>query len=171
MICPFLPSSLHTHCVQCVGFRPALTLCCSHSWPGYNTHLHVLSDIDLQEELLGLEDINWEEDWEEIEELCGADSLCCVPQAQPFANWGISVFEVWCEERGVMESLLNMSNSDLNRYISCFIHEAVKKDGNSLGLLYQLVVSIQRNMAAPKYLFLIPLLLCMTLYVNLWMLA
>ena len=45
-----------------------------------------------------------------------------------------------------MESVLNMSDSDLNRYISRFIHEAVKKDGSPYppNSLYQLVVSIQR---------------------------
>lgn len=61
-------------------------------------------------------------------------------------NWGVRVFEEWCNERDIRESLTDMTDTQLNSYISHFVHEAVKKDGlpyppNSL---YQLVVSIQR---------------------------
>ena len=30
---------------------------------------------------LNLEDVDWDENWDEIGELCGTESLCCVPQA------------------------------------------------------------------------------------------
>ena len=38
-------------------------------------------DVEVSEELFELEDVDWDENWDEIGELCGTESLCCVPQA------------------------------------------------------------------------------------------
>ena len=62
-------------------------------------------------------------------------------------NWGVSIFEAWCDERGIEASVTDMTDVELNNYVARFVHEAVKKDGvtpyppNSL---YQIVVLIQR---------------------------
>ena len=37
------------------------------------------NDIELQEDFLkGLEDMDWEEDWSDVEVLHGSESLCCL---------------------------------------------------------------------------------------------
>ena len=32
--------------------------------------------------LKGLEHIDWSEDWDELEQLCNSDSLCCIPHSE-----------------------------------------------------------------------------------------
>ena len=148
-----------------------------------------------------LEDIDRDEDWSEIERLCGTESLCCVSNVQEEAgnfeaghderemddhsstssqtattsrrfknivdekdvekaivsrvpkntsrstNWGVGIFQEWCTERKIETQILSMSEDELNRYIARFVHEAVKKDGETPyppNSLYQIVVAIQR---------------------------
>ena len=38
-------------------------------------------DVEVSQESFELEDVDWDENWDEIGELCGTESLCCVPQA------------------------------------------------------------------------------------------
>ena len=63
-------------------------------------------------------------------------------------NWGVRVFETWCLERQCTGSVVNMSDKDLDNYISQFVHEAVKRNGTPYppNSLYQLVVSIQQHL-------------------------
>ena len=194
---------------------------------GENMEEDLDNDIELQEDFLkGLEDVDWEEDWSDVEVLCGSESLCClsptsvaaaplptVPsvtelveepiveaEEKPDASatdesasssastsgvrrservkkqtrfqtvvddtqlskailervprntarstsWGVSVFEEWCEERNIDESLTSMNDADINSNVARFVHEVVKKDGKTPyppNSLYQIVVSIQR---------------------------
>lgn len=196
----------------------------------------VESDVELEKDFLkGLEDVDWDEDWSDVELLCGPESLCCldIPEGDesPTASattpdesttattpdesktsttpasdgstmyttpdesttssstcvvtmrrserikrsrfqtviddsqlgkaivdripkntarstsWGVSVFLEWCEERQVDETLTSMSNDDINDRVARFVHEVVKRDGETPyppNSLYQIVVAIQR---------------------------
>ena len=64
-------------------------------------------------------------------------------------NWGNSVFEAWFFERDIDKKAVDMTDGELNKYISWFVHEAVKQDGCSPyppNSLYQIVVAIQRHL-------------------------
>ena len=43
----------------------------------------------------------------------------------------IPVFEEWCEERNIDESLASMSDADINSNVARYVHEVVKKDGKT----------------------------------------
>ena len=146
-------------------------------------HAHILAMFLCLDKCL--EDIDWDENWSEVSELCDSDSFCCIdleakkkvctPSIEPYSrrfqkvvnakdiekaivlriprntarstNWGVSIFKAWCDERGIEASVTDMTDTEMNNYLACFVHEAVKKDSvtpyppNSL---YQIVVSIQR---------------------------
>ena len=56
------------------------------------------------------------------------------------------MFQSWCDKRGINRSVLELSEDELNQYIACFVHEAVKTYGHTPyppNSLYQIVVSIQ----------------------------
>ena len=35
------------------------------------------------DELLGLEDIDWDEDWSDVELCSGSDNVCCIDRERP----------------------------------------------------------------------------------------
>ena len=64
-------------------------------------------------------------------------------------NWGNSVFEAWCFERDIDKKPVDMTDGELNKYISWFVHDPVKQDGCSPyppNSLYQIVVAIQQHL-------------------------
>ena len=83
------------------------------------------------------------------------------------------IFLEWCEERSIETPVFDMREDELNRHIARFVHEVVKKDGNtpySPNSLYQIVVSIQRFLREnrrPEVSFFFTSLLT-TLCKNLW---
>ncbi len=118
--------------------------------------------------LEGLEDIDWDEDWSEIEMLCGSESLCCVDlpdrendesqtttrpsrfkkmvnekdiekaivlrvpkNTSRSTNWGVGIFQEWCKERMIDTPILSILEDELDGHLSRFVHEVVKKDGET----------------------------------------
>ena len=58
-------------------------------------------DVEVSKELFELEDVDLGENWDEIGELCGTGSLCCVPQAhktEPIAREETSHDAQWLQQ-------------------------------------------------------------------------
>uniref|UniRef100_A0A1X7SGU2 QRICH1-like domain-containing protein n=1 Tax=Amphimedon queenslandica TaxID=400682 RepID=A0A1X7SGU2_AMPQE len=114
-------------------------------------------DID-EDFLKGLEDIDWDEDWDDVQQLCGgSDSTCCVVdkveskeqcsgiddtagdivvllQELPESEKGSTSADAENKLSEVKRQLertssIDMTETELNNNISLFVHEAVKQDG------------------------------------------